>query len=250
MVQAALKTGPATLTISLHPEAHDSRRKTLSSCSLIPTWLQNALALPSARATSAQMRAEDWAAAPAGTWGAVAARVRSEAVAVRRRRVARPWRRKAGRTPRASTWTSRGRGAEAEMPLREDEVRSEVGTWSAAAMQPMMGPGLSEVGRVAMRQRCVWCVRSWWKNVGRSAGKDGASSAWEERKREEWLLLFAALVGGGKRRGRSGLGLTCNARTFWMSAEVRGRMMRSSTDHCVGGAGILETDVFSMAMRS
>jgi hypothetical protein len=45
-------------------------------------------------------------------------------------------------------------------------------------MHPTMGAGLSgEGGRVAIRQRWVWCVRSWWKNVGRSAGKEGASSA-------------------------------------------------------------------------
>ena len=42
----------------------------------------------------------------------------------------------------------------------------------------MHATGLSEDGKVAIRQRWVWCVRSWWKNVGRKAGKDGASSAW------------------------------------------------------------------------
>jgi hypothetical protein len=52
-------------------------------------------------------------------------------------------------------------------------VRSEVGTCRAVAMQ---ATGLFEEGRVAIRQRCVWCVRSWWKNVGRREGKDGESS--------------------------------------------------------------------------
>ena len=42
----------------------------------------------------------------------------------------------------------------------------------------MQATGLSEDGRVAIRQRWVWCVRSWWKKVGRKAGKEGASSAW------------------------------------------------------------------------
>ena len=74
-------------------------------------------------------------------------------------------------------------------------VRSEVGTCSAAAMQATRGAseeGEGE-GRVATRQRCVWCVRSWWKNVGRSAGKEGASSAcggtWERR------FIFSLVVG-------------------------------------------------------
>ena len=70
-------------------------------------------------------------------------------------------------------------------------VRSEVGTCSAAAMQATRGAseeGEGE-GRVATRQRCVWCVRSWWKNVGRSAGKEGASSACGGR------FVFSLVVG-------------------------------------------------------
>lgn len=42
----------------------------------------------------------------------------------------------------------------------------------------MQATGLSEDGKVASKQRCVWCVRSWWKNVGRNAGKEGANSAY------------------------------------------------------------------------
>jgi hypothetical protein len=47
------------------------------------------------------------------------------------------------------------------------EVRSEVRTCRAAAMQ---ATGLSEDGKVAIRARWVWDVRSWWKNVGRKGG--------------------------------------------------------------------------------
>jgi len=86
-----------------------------------------------------------------GTCGAFAPRTRRVAVAVRRMCVARPRLRKAGSTPRASTCTSMGGGGAAR------EVRSEVERWSAMAMH---ATGLSEEGRVAMRQRCVWCVRS------------------------------------------------------------------------------------------
>jgi hypothetical protein len=46
-------------------------------------------------------------------------------------------------------------------------VRSDVRTCRAAAMQAM---GLSEDGKVAIRERWVWDVRSWWKNVGRKGG--------------------------------------------------------------------------------
>ena len=148
--QAALMIGPATLTTSRQPTLHDSCRGRPSSRT--PTWLQNALALPSARATSTQMRVGDCAVTTVvGTCGALAARARSEAAAVRTRRVARPRRRKAGSTPSASTCTSKASGA-------ERDVRSEVGTWRAAAIQAM---GLSEDGNVAIRPRCVGWVRSW-----------------------------------------------------------------------------------------
>ena len=46
---------------------------------------------------------------------------------------------------------------------------------------------MSEDGKVAIRQRWVWCVRSWWKNVGRKAGKEGASSAWKIRILDYWV---------------------------------------------------------------
>jgi len=201
-------TGPATLTTSRQPTLQGSRSEGPSSRT--PTWLQNALALPSARATSTQMRVGDCAVTDVvGTCGALVARARSETAAVRTRRVARPHRRKAGSTPSASTCTSKESGV-------ERDVRSDVGTWRAAAMQAM---GLSEEGRVAIRPRCVGWVRSWWKNVGRSVGKEGASSAWGEDE-ISWMI-----------RVRVGLGHTCSARTFWTSADVSGRMTSSSTGH-------------------
>lgn len=210
--QAALKIGPATLTTSRHPTLQGSRRESPSSRT--PTWVQNALALPSARATSTQTRVGDCAVmSVVGTCGAFVERVRSEAAAVRTRRVARPCRRKAGSTPSASTCTSKG-GGDAER-----DVRSEVGTWRAAAMQAI---GLSEEGRVAIRPRCVGWVRSWWKKVGRSAGSEGANSVCGEKDDVSWMVRV---------RVRGGLGRTCSARTLWMSADVRGRMTSSSTDH-------------------
>ena len=51
----------------------------------------------------------------------------------------------------------------------------------------MQATGLSEDGKVAIRPRWVWCVRSWWKNVGRKAGKEGASSACEIRILDYWV---------------------------------------------------------------
>jgi hypothetical protein len=50
------------------------------------------------------------------------------------------------------------------------KVRSDMGTCRVAAMQVM---GLSEDGKVAIRHRWVWCVRSWWKNIWRKGGKEG-----------------------------------------------------------------------------
>jgi hypothetical protein len=44
----------------------------------------------------------------------------------------------------------------------------------------MHATGLSEDGKVATRERWVWDVRSWWKNVGRKGGLEGASSAWSD----------------------------------------------------------------------
>jgi hypothetical protein len=42
----------------------------------------------------------------------------------------------------------------------------------------MQATGFSEEGGVATRQMCVGWVRSWWKNVGRKAGKEGANSVY------------------------------------------------------------------------
>lgn len=43
-------------------------------------------------------------------------------------------------------------------------VRSEVDTRTAAAM---LAIGLLDDGSVTTRQRCVGCVRNWWKNTRR-----------------------------------------------------------------------------------
>jgi hypothetical protein len=187
--QAAIRTGPATLTTSRQPTDHGSRRGA-SSSSCIPTCFQNALVLPSARATSTQTRVPVRVVINAvGTCGAFAAWTRSEEAAVRRRRIARPRRRYAGSTPSARTRTSMGGGG-------AREARSEVRTWKAAAMQ---ATGFSEDGRVATRQRWVGCVRSWWKNVGRKAGKEGANSVWRGA-----FVSLAEICGGPNLRAVPG----------------------------------------------
>ena len=163
--------GPDTLTTSRQLAAHASRCGTTFSSSSKPTCFQNARAEPSARATSEQMRVPARAVVWGdGSCGAVAASARRFVVAVCKRRVARPRRRKAGSTPSASTCTSTGGGG------ARFGVRSEVSTCTAAAMH---ATGLLDDGRVATRQRCVGCVRNWWKNAGRRAGADGNSSACE-----------------------------------------------------------------------
>jgi len=82
-------------------------------------------------------------------------------------------------------WTLKGDGV-------VHGVRSEVGTCSAAAMQVTRGmlEGGKGDGRVMTRQRCVWCVRSWWKNVGRSAGKEGTSLACGGCGRDSLFLVW------------------------------------------------------------
>jgi hypothetical protein len=167
-VTATGVTGPATLMTSRQPTDHGSRRGA-SSSSCIPTCFQNALVLPSARATSTHTFVTVCAVmSEVGTWGALVARTRSEVAAARRRRIARPRLRNVGSTPRERMRTSSGGGGACV-------VRSEVRTWKAAAMQ---ATGFSEESGVAIRQMCVGWVRSWWKNVGRKAGKEGANSVW------------------------------------------------------------------------
>jgi hypothetical protein len=145
--------GPATLTTSRHSTPHDSWCGAVLSSSSKPTCFQNARPLLSARETSEQTRVPVHAVEYArGTCGALAASARRCTLMVFRRRVARPRRRKAGRTPSASTCTSIGGGG---APFC---ARSEVATRIEAAMQAM---GLLDVDSVATRQRCVGCVRNW-----------------------------------------------------------------------------------------